>query len=191
MISWFKKKEQEDINFTSVTIGGKKWRYFNDMGQLPTERFYAMRLAVDSYRDEISKDDINKCFVGIIAKINEGDLDGAKTIARYALDYTDLEAKHDQIFDLGNSMILLEDEPIQESLTDWTEKKRVLFKGNKKVRFFFINLAWNYMISVANPSFSDLEELEDYLNQRALRLTERIFLKKIGSISSTPESLNT
>lgn len=145
-------------------------------------RYLAYTRLVRMHELGVSREDL-KAFTELIrAANNKGDRSTVGAACEALEAFTDLYTDNKRTFEIANCFVLIDDEPVERFSEAHTFLKHQLFEGSAEVRFFFVKSALEYLRKISELP-PDLK-LEDYLNSKEVRLTEKVFSRLITKSSS-------
>lgn len=164
--------------------GIKIWSYENLLN-LKSMRAGQLSVAQEDYRRGVSRFGLIEIARDIRELVNAGDVASISMVAGRIESYLTSESNYNMLFGICNCIYLLDGEPEEEVLNEYTKKKWKLFNENPKVRSFFLSTGLRMHQSITG---SLKEPMDTSLNQAELKtsLTEEIFsnyLTRITGIS--------
>lgn len=162
----------------TIEIDGHVFSYWETPLNAPYIRVLAYFQAQQSASLGIGEQDLKACFRLIRDALNAGQFSKIGAIIETMEAQANLYASWRNIFQLGNTFILIDDEPIKEMSEKHTKIKSDLCEQNEKIRAFFLSETWR---SLTNLKLSSIHTPpSDYLNQAETRTVESLFLKLVN-----------
>lgn len=145
---------------------------------MPTMRRMAYYDAMYNVSLRIRGDDLDIAVDMMREKLNAGDFTGASWLLETMAAYRSLYTQRAVLFEVGNPIILLDDEPDDDMLAKYVRDKRELVETNDDVASFFLVTAVDSIMKT--NSQSNNTNIEDYLRDATIQAIETRFLKSIG-----------
>jgi hypothetical protein len=150
-------------------VDGTAFYVYQSALALPYKRQLFFQSALKEAELGITTKDIRAIINLMHDALNNNDIVQASSYLSALRMYMDLYASNEIVFKIGDSVILLEDEPEEDMSEVITEKKKKLFQ-NDKVKGFFLSTLQTILLDLGKLS-NDFS-LEDYLRNQQVLLTE-------------------
>lgn len=139
-----KKSEYVELEFKEL---GHKFYRFKKFDYLLRGRFNHFATALKAAELEIAKNDIHQLLALLKEAFNEQRFSDVGALIAHTEAYTQIYDTWKNVFQIGNALILIDNEPLSEIKEEFTQKKAELFEQSELVRSFFLHTSMSLKMS--------------------------------------------
>ena len=176
LLKYFHKNKWRDFLICHYVDGHIFYTYKN-VQLLHLKRQTALQVAMKQAEYGITFADLKVCIKMMHEAMQRNDIGKAYTYLNVLDTYTDLAINSENLFKIGDAVILMGDEPERTDGENWTLKKRAAFEKSDEVKGFFFTIAESTLKDM-NKLRSDIR-IEDYMSLQTTKQIESLFSSMI------------
>lgn len=180
---WSRKFGKQKTNATDerlqhYNVDGVDFYVFRDPRLLPWPRNQVYSFSLSDYAERIAHADILEYTKAMRDALNNGELASASELNGYLESILLLDHYAKPHYTIAGASILLEDEPTNEIVRSFQDRKKELCESSDKIDSFFLS---NGIILAGNTETqSDFTKVLTYLRNPMTQNLEKAFLQKLG-----------
>lgn len=172
----FKRKPKEDRSELTLKLdhNGNKFYMFGQFSKTLSNRYFNFIAALTEQEKLGSRREIvEKMNSETIEALNKRDISKALLIQTVMKAMINLEVTNDFVFEIASTLIILNDEPMDEINENYKAKKRELYNSDPYIKVFFCEIFMSYVNNIV--TLKNTKELLSFLNSEKVKVTEKLF----------------
>jgi len=172
----FKRKPKEDRSELTLKLdhNGNKFYMFGQFSKTLSNRYFNFIAALtEQEKLGARREIVEKMNSETIEALNKRDTNKALLIQTVMKAMINLEVTNDFVFEIASTLIILNDEPMDEINENYKAKKRELYNSDPYIKVFFCEIFMSYVNNIV--TLKNTKELLSFLNSEKVKVTEKLY----------------
>jgi hypothetical protein len=172
----FKRKPKEDRSELTLKLdhNGNKFYMFGQFSKTLSNRYFNFIAALtEQEKLGARREIVEKMNSETIEALNKRDVSKALLIQTVMKAMINLEVTNDFVFEIASTLIILNDEPMDEINENYKAKKRELYNSDPYIKVFFCEIFMSYVNNIV--TLKNTKELLSFLNSEKVKVTEKLY----------------